>query len=639
LKPHTDIAILGGGCAGLSLAVALSRAAPHLRVHVLEERTRYVRDRTWCYWNSEPHLFESCVSHFWSRWRVSVDGRSVVRQSSRYRYEHIPADRFYDYAQTCIKNAPNQALTLGARVTSVSGNRIETEQGSILARHVFDSRPGPRVLPENALVQRFTGWHVRTHSACFDPSTVDLMDFQPLSAAGRSTFFYVLPFSENEALVEVTYLDSVSLPLADAEAELERRLGGGFEILFRESACLPMHSVHAPPGSIGTYGGRVKPSSGYAFLRIQRQSRFLAEALARGAALPSHYEPRFYGALDCVFLEALRNNLSNAPSYFVPLFERVPPDTLVRFLSETGTLAEAIPVVRALPQRPFLEAAFRLGDFMVLRLMVFALFVGAACLLSMTPVLVAATFAAILIAVWHGAYDGVLAKPLLEKRFGSAWAQTFAIGYLLLAAAMVLIWFVSPRLALPAFLLYSAWHFGTESQTGQLKSASAATGFCLGAIPIAAACHWHPPEVTAIFTALLRGQQPFAGGVASLAGHLLWPAVLVAGAGRIGLLPLIALELILFRQCNPLLAFGVFFCVWHAPEHLLSSAQDRCGQFSLPLLWRQLRSGVVPWLISIAALGLAVTRGAPYASALFIMLSALTVPHMALNELRRKLVS
>ncbi len=634
MKPDTDIAILGGGCAGLSLAVALSHAAPHLRVHIIEERTRYVRDRTWCYWNTEPHPFQGCVSHSWSRWRVSADGRSVVRQSSRYRYEHIPADRFYEFAQECIEHSPLQTLTMGARVISVNGNRIETDQGSIRASRVFDSRPARVQLPEDALVQRFTGWHVRTASPCFDPATIDLMDFQPPGAAGRSTFFYVLPFSATEALVEVTYLDSVSLPLADAESELKRRLGSDCEIIFRESACLPMHCFKPPANAIGAYGGRVKPSSGYAFLRIQRQSQALAAALASGAPTPTRYEAGFYGLLDRVFLEVLRNDLPNAPRYFVPLFERVPPDTLERFLSETGTLAGAIPIVRALPKRPFIEASLRLHDFLPARLLVFAFFVAAACFSAMSPVF----FAAILIAVWHGAYDGVLAKPLLEKRLGPAWAASFAAGYLFLAAVMGLLWFISPQLALPAFLLYSAWHFGTESQTGPIRFADAAIGLCAGAIPIAAACHWHPAEVTAIFSSLLRGNQLFAHDVAAAAGYLLWLAVLVAGAGRISLLPLIALELVLFRQCSPLLAFGVFFCIWHTPEHLLSSAQDR-GRFSLPLMWQQLRSGVVPWLISIAALGVFVARGVPYASALFIMLSALTVPHMALNELRRKLAS
>jgi lycopene beta-cyclase len=48
MTPDTDVLILGGGCAGLSLAVALAERAPAMRVDTLEARMDYTRDRTWC---------------------------------------------------------------------------------------------------------------------------------------------------------------------------------------------------------------------------------------------------------------------------------------------------------------------------------------------------------------------------------------------------------------------------------------------------------------------------------------------------------------------------------------------------------------------------------------------------------------
>ncbi|MFQ3248021.1 MAG: lycopene beta-cyclase, partial [Arenicella sp.] len=43
--PDVDVAILGGGCAGLSLAVRL--ASSNFLVKVIEPREDYVDDRTW----------------------------------------------------------------------------------------------------------------------------------------------------------------------------------------------------------------------------------------------------------------------------------------------------------------------------------------------------------------------------------------------------------------------------------------------------------------------------------------------------------------------------------------------------------------------------------------------------------------
>lgn len=371
-----DVAILGGGCAGLSLAVALARVLPDLRVHVIEERTCYVRDRTWCLWNAEPHPFESCVTHSWNRWRIRLQGESVLRQSARYAYQHIPADRFYEFALRTIAGSTQQQITLGARVHTVApdgkGFRIETDHGSLRAARVFDSRPQAVPLRRQTagLVQRFSGCHVVTERPCFDSTTVELMDFQTSDMVGRTTFFYTLPFSANEALVEATYVDRPELTPAHAEDALKGWLenitaGTRYTVAFREHGALRMDTTRtvdrdSRPSTyqrIGTAGGRVKPSSGYAFLRIQRQSRAIANALAKGVVPPRQLEPKRYELMDRVFMNALTRNSASAPSYFLELFRKVPPDALVRFLSECGSASETIKVALALPKLPFAVAA------------------------------------------------------------------------------------------------------------------------------------------------------------------------------------------------------------------------------------------------------------------------------------------
>ena len=70
------LGILGGGCAGLSLGSALAERG--VVATILERRKSYVRDRTWCFWNVQPHRFDEAITHRWSRWAVRQDRKSVV---------------------------------------------------------------------------------------------------------------------------------------------------------------------------------------------------------------------------------------------------------------------------------------------------------------------------------------------------------------------------------------------------------------------------------------------------------------------------------------------------------------------------------------------------------------------------------
>jgi hypothetical protein len=52
-------------------------------------------------------------------------------------------------------------------------------------------------------------------------------------------------------------------------------------------------------------------------------------------------------ALDTVFLSYLAHHPARAPRNFFHLFERVPPELLVRFLSDGSSIADDLRVMRA----------------------------------------------------------------------------------------------------------------------------------------------------------------------------------------------------------------------------------------------------------------------------------------------------
>jgi Brp/Blh family beta-carotene 15,15'-monooxygenase len=248
--------------------------------------------------------------------------------------------------------------------------------------------------------------------------------------------------------------------------------------------------------------------------------------------------------------------------------------------------------------------------------------------------------AAVALAVWHGAYDGVLAEQALQPRFPFRWRLPFYVSYLLLTAAVLVLWWLEPVAALVGFLLYSSFHFGIEAEHRRTGPARVGA-FATGAIPIVAACCWWPREVTDIFISMLRGSSASAAMVQKVSAGFLLPTVVVAALGaysqrrmcgaRVGL---IASELLLFRLCPPVVAFAVFFCLWHTPEHLVETSRDRMNRFSARLALSNLRRGLGPWLLSLAAVVTAVFWGRHTITCntglVFIALSALTVPHMVL---------
>ncbi len=56
MNQHFDLVIIGGGCAGLSLAYQLSQFGENCpKTLIIEERELYTNDRTWCFWDlKEP---------------------------------------------------------------------------------------------------------------------------------------------------------------------------------------------------------------------------------------------------------------------------------------------------------------------------------------------------------------------------------------------------------------------------------------------------------------------------------------------------------------------------------------------------------------------------------------------------------
>ncbi|MHC5795551.1 lycopene cyclase family protein [Lacisediminihabitans sp. FW035] len=368
----TDLVILGGGCAGLSLAARLARSLDRPSVHVIEPRTEYQDDRSWCFWRPERHDLSELVSHRWDGWRFSgATGPAVHHRVPGLSYQYVRGSDFYARARERIDASADITVHSGVHATGLvslgSGPgaliRVETDRGSILARNVVDTRP--RVMSA-LLYQSFSGVEIESeHPLPFDHGEVGLMDAMATDEVGVH-FRYTLPLGRTRALVEWTRFSATPVPSQSLSAELDAelaRLGlSGARVIRREGGVLPMGAPgdlpDAPRGVVfaGNSGGALRAASGYGFLRIQRWARECAERMHRGEPPVGHPpEPWLRRSMDRIFLQAVRADLDRTPEYFLALARGVPPAGLVRFLSDAARLTDYASLIASLPTVPFLR--------------------------------------------------------------------------------------------------------------------------------------------------------------------------------------------------------------------------------------------------------------------------------------------
>lgn len=368
-----DIAIIGAGLAGLSLAIRLAEPRfAGLSVLVIEPRTHYCRDRTWSGWSMQAHPFQAAVEASWDHWSVVTSERKVVRDAPGLRYESIPANRLYDLALERIGTAPHITLRQGQSASAEedeTGVQLRFGRDTARARLAFDTRPAPG-LRSHGLTQMFLGWEVETRDDVFDPSTALLMDFGTVQA-GAAHFTYVLPYTRRRALVEDTWFAPPDLHSQDHATAirdyLRVRYGvTDFGIVFEERGALPMNPVFRPATGkrllpFGTAGGAGRPSTGYAFNAIQAECDTVVADLAAGRT-PGRatQRPGVIQLMDSVLLDMLGHRPELAATLFAGLFDRCEPRTLIRFLNDCASLADLFAVGLAMPFATTTMATLRL---------------------------------------------------------------------------------------------------------------------------------------------------------------------------------------------------------------------------------------------------------------------------------------
>lgn len=373
MADRDDLMVIGGGLAGLSLAVRLAQRGYGGRVRIIEPRQHYSDDRSWAFWTRRDSKWASSAVRTWDRWSFSRSGGATLsRSADGWCYAYLRSSEFYRSALRTIAGSPNITLLAGTTAGTVEARaddvRVATSAGALTARHVVDTRP-PSASQSSAatLFQCFVGRELQLHQPGFDDTQVELMTDMRCDTRGF-VFSYVLALSATRALVEATRFSTQPIGAAelmpDLEVLLDARGWSHAEVLRRESAVLPM-GLPAPTGagtvpgmvSAGIGGGALRAASGYGFLRIQGWADACADALLQGRPPVGHpAEPTLRRWMDRLFLQVLASHPERSPEFFLRLAAAVPGPAFVRFMSDQAGWADHARIIAALPPGPFLQA-------------------------------------------------------------------------------------------------------------------------------------------------------------------------------------------------------------------------------------------------------------------------------------------
>ena len=351
-----DYVIIGGGCAGLSLAheLELHNKLSDKTLAIIEPREEYKRDKTWSFWRTFDHNFNDCVIKNWNNFTINTASNSHKLRSEKFPYQSIDSGLFY--------RKINNKLSLNKNIRFYKNiNEI-----NISNAFIFNSVPETSA-NKSKLWQHFQGVEIETKENFFDDEIINLMDFN-CDQRNDVHFFYTLPFSKNRALIETTWLSNLNdSSLADYNSQVKKyiefNLGiKDYIIKYKEEGAIPLFYLQNKRErkkiNIGAAGGMTRLSTGYTFLNIQEHCKYIREKIGYIEKSKIYSIGNKYKFLDKIFLKVLKKYPEKMPNIFFKMF-KCSANTIIKFLSNKSNIFEDLLIISKMPKWIFIKALFR----------------------------------------------------------------------------------------------------------------------------------------------------------------------------------------------------------------------------------------------------------------------------------------
>lgn len=378
IHQKVDYILAGAGLAGSTLLRKMisSGVADQKKILVIDREFSLKNDKTWCFWTDDDPF---AIQHAFKRWSNIGFRSSSDNDIYRLTSHHYYGIKSEDYLSAChsVFDTVSNIQWLQADIQGfdlIDGSAVVlTDKGVFGATYIFQSCLQPASIPSNStpihLIQHFLGWEINTQSRVFDTDVAILMDFRTTQEFGFA-FVYVLPYSQNQALIELTYFTESLFPSEQYQAVLRHYIREQFKVDYTiervEFGIIPMETTLYTtwwcPGvlNMGLAGGQCKASTGYTFSRISRFCDDIVDALKRDDLSQlnsgSPYRFRWY---DRAMLWLLKHRPQLVPEIFLRLFRRNKADRMLDFLDEKTSFFEEIGIFYTTRWRYFIEAILK----------------------------------------------------------------------------------------------------------------------------------------------------------------------------------------------------------------------------------------------------------------------------------------
>ena len=479
---YIDYLFAGAGASAILLLMSLDeRGMLHGKnIVIIDPDNKLKNDKTYCFWeNSEDLIVKRCkhlINHQWEKVSVNSNKPQLLHPM---KYFYISSFDLYKELQRIIEkyNILRIHQPVLALKKSEHGVAVITNDDTFLSKTVFDSRP-PYYLNlkknESHLLQSFLGYVIEVENKLSDYNCVDLMDFD-VEQNEYTQFVYILPFSENKLLVELTRFGVSQLMQKEAEPILDNYITkrfGTYKIAAIEIGNIPMSNAAILTDnisnviSIGGRSGAIKPSTGYAFKNMFKHAENIANSLQNMHQLKVTNNAGRFKFYDRLLLLILRNDPPSGKNIFETLFKKNDAKNVLNFMDEKTSIFQDIKILSSLPFKPFLKAwkfdiSVKLKP-LIIPIILIALALGLLISNSMFPnqfkwvESLLFILGLITVGIPHGAVDHLLESGNLHSKI----KLNFVIKYLGAAFMYLILWLLFPNIALLFFLIYSIWHFG-----------------------------------------------------------------------------------------------------------------------------------------------------------------------------------